>query len=162
MKVKNIPIEQVKPYEKNPRKNDASVHSVAQSIEAYGWQQPIVVDKNNVIIAGHTRYKAALELGLKQIPAVVADKLTDRQVKAYRLTDNKTGELASWDWDMLGDELLDLLEDDLFTGFTDVEIADILGDIDVDAVFETAENVQREGKKRTTVVCPNCGEEIEV
>lgn len=91
MKVQNVSIQNVKPYPKNPRDNDAGVDAVANSIKEFGWQQPIVVDNDNVIIVGHTRYKAAKKLGMKQVPVVVADKLTDEQAKAYRLADNKTG-----------------------------------------------------------------------
>lgn len=113
MKVQNVSIQNVKPYPKNPRDNDAGVDAVANSIKEFGWQQPIVVDKDNVIIVGHTRYKAAKKLGMKQVPVVVADKLTDEQVKAYRLADNKTGELTGWDNDLLNDELDGILDIDM-------------------------------------------------
>lgn len=113
MKVQNVSIQNVKPYPKNPRDNDAGVDAVANSIKEFGWQQPIVVDKDNVIIVGHTRYKAAKKLGMKQVPVVVADKLTDEQVKAYRLADNKTGELTGWDDDLLNDELDGILDIDM-------------------------------------------------
>lgn len=98
----------IKPYSNNPRKNEEAVDSVAASIKEFGWQQPIVVDKDDVIIAGHTRYKAAQKLGLQTAPVVVADNLTPEQVKAYRLADNKTGELAIWDIDGLNIELEEL------------------------------------------------------
>lgn len=91
MKVQNVSIQDVKPYANNPRDNDGGVDAVANSIKEFGWQQPIVVDKDNVIIVGHTRYKAAKKLGMKEVPVVVADKLSEEQVKAYRLADNKTG-----------------------------------------------------------------------
>ena len=97
MEIKEWQIEEVKPYANNPRKNDDAVEATANSIKEFGWQQPIVVDKNGVIIVGHTRLKAAKKLKLKQVPVVVAENLTDEQVKAYRLADNKTGELAVWD-----------------------------------------------------------------
>lgn len=113
MKVKNVNIQDVKPYPRNPRNNDDGVDAVANSIKEFGWQQPIVVDKDNVIIVGHTRYKAAKKLGMKQVPVVVADKLTDEQVKAYRLADNKTGELTTWDTDLIDDELNDILDIDM-------------------------------------------------
>lgn len=113
MKVQNVSIQNVKPYPKNPRDNDAGVDAVANSIKEFGWQQPIVVDNDNVIIVGHTRYKAAKKLGMKQVPVVVADKLTDEQAKAYRLADNKTGELTGWDDDLLNDELDGILDIDM-------------------------------------------------
>lgn len=105
MEVKLWKIGDVKPYEKNPRRNDSAVDAVAASIQEFGWKQPIVVDKDGIIIAGHTRYKAAKKLGMKDVPVVVADDLTEEQVKAYRLADNKTGELAGWDFAGLEEEL---------------------------------------------------------
>lgn len=105
MNVIEIELTKVKPYEKNPRKNDNAVDSVAESIKQFGFQQPIVVDKNNVIVVGHTRYKAAQKLGLKTVPCVRADDLTKEQVKAYRIADNKLNELATWDFELLGQEL---------------------------------------------------------
>jgi DNA modification methylase len=129
VEVVSVPIEQVKPYEKNPRKNDGAVASVANSIKEFGWQQPIVCDKDMIIIAGHTRYKAALRLGLDSVPVVVADGLTAEQVKAYRLADNKTGELAEWDFDLLRMELTGI--GDIFTGFTAAEAAIFLSPDDI-------------------------------
>lgn len=105
MVIEDVPISAVKPYEKNPRKNDKAVDGVAESIKQFGFQQPIVIDKNGVIVAGHTRYKAALKLGFDTIPCVRADDLTQKQIKAYRILDNKLNELASWDFEMLGEEL---------------------------------------------------------
>ena len=106
-------ITEVKPYEKNPRKNDQSVDKVANSIKEFGFKVPIVVDKNNIIVCGHTRYKAAKKLGLSVVPCVVADDLTEEQIKAYRLADNKVGEDSLWDMDLLGSELEDILNIDM-------------------------------------------------
>lgn len=100
-----VPIEEIRPYEKNPRKNDGAVDAVANSIQEFGWQQLIVVDKDNVIIAGHTRYKAALKLGLSEVPVRVASDLTEEPVRAYRLADNKTHELSDWNTELLLEEL---------------------------------------------------------
>lgn len=105
MKVESKSIDEVTPYENNPRNNDQAVDAVANSIKEFGWQQPIVVDKNMIIIVGHTRYKAAKKLGLTKVPVVVATNLSDEQAKAYRLADNKSGELADWNEDLLTDEL---------------------------------------------------------
>lgn len=113
MKVKNVSIQDVKPYAKNPRNNDDGVDAVANSIKEFGWQQPIVVDKGNVIIVGHTRYKAAKKLGMGKVPVVVADSLSPEQVKAYRLADNKTGELTDWDMGLLDDELGSIADIDM-------------------------------------------------
>ena len=108
MQIQNVPITSVKPYEKNPRFNDDAVDAVAKSIKEFGWQQPIVVDKDMVVIAGHTRLKAAVRLGLTEVPVIVADNLTPEQVKAYRIADNKTGEIAEWNYDLLPFEIKDL------------------------------------------------------
>lgn len=113
VKVQNVSIDSIKPYENNPRDNDGGVDAVANSIKEFGWQQPIVVDKDNVIIVGHTRYKAARKLGMKEVPVVVANNLTPEQVKAYRLADNKTGELTDWDMSLLDDELGDIADIDM-------------------------------------------------
>lgn len=113
MKVQNVSIDKIKPYENNPRNNDQGVDAVAKSIKEFNWQQPIVVDKDNVIIVGHTRYKAAKKLGMDKVPVVVADNLSPEQVKAYRLADNKTGELTNWDMGLLDDELADIADIDM-------------------------------------------------
>jgi site-specific DNA-methyltransferase (adenine-specific) len=105
LKVEEWKIEDVKPYGKNPRNNDDAVDATANSIKEFGWQQPIVVDKKGVIIVGHTRLKAAKKLKLHTVPVVVAESLSEEQAKAYRLADNKTGELADWDMGLLDDEL---------------------------------------------------------
>lgn len=103
-------IDELKPYEKNPRKNDKSVDKVAQSIDQFGFRVPVVIDKDNVIVCGHTRYKAAKKLHLASVPCVVADDLTDEQIKAYRLADNKVGEDSEWDIDLLQGELDDIID----------------------------------------------------
>lgn len=108
MEVLQRTIREITPYENNPRNNDSAVDAVAASIREFGWQQPIVVDVDGVIIAGHTRYKAAKKLHLKEVPVVVADNLTDEQVRAYRLADNKSGELAEWNFPLLEEELASL------------------------------------------------------
>ena len=94
MKIISIPIEDVIPYDRNPRHNDRAVDAVARSIEEFGFRQPIVVTEDYVIIAGHTRWKAALKLGLKTVPVHVAHGLTPEKIRAYRIADNKLSELA--------------------------------------------------------------------
>lgn len=106
-------LDEIRPYENNPRVNDGAVGAVAESIREFGFQQPIVVDRDGVIIAGHTRYKAAQKLGMTEVPVVVANNLTDEQVRAYRLADNKTGELAEWDFSALEEELAGIGELDM-------------------------------------------------
>lgn len=108
MQVHEKEINEIKPYDRNPRKNDIAVAAVAESISQFGFKVPVIVDKDGVIVAGHTRYKAAKQLGMKTIPCIVADDLTEAQIKAFRLADNKTAELAEWDLDLLNNELLDL------------------------------------------------------
>lgn len=154
MKVETVSIDKIKPYENNPRNNDDAVDAVANSIKEFGWQQPIVVDNGRVIIAGHTRYKAAKKLGYKEVPIVVAANLTKEQVNAYRLADNKVGELANWDTKKLDDELQALLDQIDMTdfGFDENIEFDPADDIDVD--LETDDK----DKKLIQVTCPNCGE----
>lgn len=104
MEVVDIPIGDIVPYENNPRKNDKAVGPLVESLKEFGWQQPIVIDRDKVIVAGHTRYKAALKLGMDTVPCKYADELTSDQVRAYRLADNKSAELASWDPEKLFEE----------------------------------------------------------
>lgn len=113
MDIVNLKLEELKPYEKNPRKNADAVKYVAESIKQFGFKVPVVIDRNNVIVAGHTRYKAAKKLGITEVPCIVADDLTDEQVKAFRLADNKVAEKAEWDFDLLFDELDDILNIDM-------------------------------------------------
>jgi len=130
VKVEQWKIDDVKPYANNPRVNDQAIDAVACSIQEFGFRQPIVVDEEGVIIVGHTRYKAAQKLGLEKVPIHVARGLTPAQIKAYRLADNKTGELAEWDYDLLPIELADLqgMNFDLdLIGFDVNELAKLLG-----------------------------------
>lgn len=113
MNIINIELKNIKQYEKNPRKNDEAVKYVAESIKEFGFKVPIIIDKNNVIIAGHTRYKAAKQLKLKEVPCIVADDLTEEQIKAFRLADNKVGEIAEWDYNILELELDEILNIDM-------------------------------------------------
>ena len=101
------------PYENNPRLNDEAVEYVKNSIKEFGFKVPVVIDKDNVIIAGHTRIKASKELGIKDIPCIIADDLTEEQVKAFRLADNKVSEKSVWNWEMLNQELNDILNIDM-------------------------------------------------
>ena len=111
MKIQQIPVGDVRPYEKNPRLNDGAVEAVAASIEKYGFLVPLVVSEDKEIVTGHTRYKAALKMKLKTVPCVIASELTEQQIKAFRLVDNKVGEIAEWDVELLSAELSDIAED---------------------------------------------------
>ncbi len=129
MKVELWPIARVKPYEKNPRHNDGAVDAVAASLREYGFRQPIVVDAEGVIIVGHTRWKAAHKLGLAKVPVHVAKDLTPQQIKAYRIADNKTGEIAEWNLDLLPIELSELQDagfDMDLLGFDSEELATLM------------------------------------
>ena len=155
MEIKMIKVDDLKPYENNPRFNDEAVEYVAKSIKEFGFKVPIVIDKNGVIVAGHTRYKASLELGLKEVPCIVADDLNDNQIKAFRLADNKVGELARWNYDLLNMELDDILEFNMEDfGFLKQE------DVNLDDFFEEKEQTGEE--KKNTLTCPYCGKEIEL
>jgi DNA modification methylase len=145
MQVEFWNIADVKPYPNNPRCNDQAVDAVAASIRAFGFQQPIVVDEHGVILAGHTRYKAALKLGLEQVPVHVARGLTPAQCRAYRLADNKCAQLSTWHEDLLIQELLALQQTEGMldlTGFSSAELDALLaanapeGPADPDAVPE--------------------------
>jgi len=150
MEVVQRPIESIRPYANNPRKNDKAVDAAAKSISEFDWNQPIVVDAEGVIIAGDTRYKAALKLGLKTVPVFVAAHLSEEDARRYRIADNKVGEIAGWDYDRLIEELkadggdprswLDL-------GFNEGELEELLvvpGQTDPNAVPEPSEIVTAE------------------
>lgn len=152
MKTVELKLDQIYPYKNNPRFNDNAVDAVAKSIKEFGFQQPLVLDKENVIIVGHTRFKAAKELGLKTVPCVIADGLTKEQVKAYRLADNKVGELALWDQELLNIELGEIEMDMEAFGFIE------LAELDVDGFFEDTEpKDEPEEDAEEEIQCPHCG-----
>ena len=155
MEIKMIKIDDLKPYVRNPRFNDDAVKYVAKSIKEFGFKVPMVIDKNNEIVAGHTRYKASLELGLKEVPCIVADDLTEEQIKAFRLADNKVSEQAVWNYDLLDLELDDILELNMEDfGFLKQE------DVNLDDFFE--ENNEQKEEKKNTIICPYYNKEIEL
>ena len=119
MNIVNVNIKDIIPYDKNPRFNDEAVEYVANSIKEFGFKVPVVLDKNNVIVTGHTRIKACEKLGINEIPCIYADDLTEDQIKAFRLADNKVGEIAQWDFDLLNIELDDINLDMSEFGFID-------------------------------------------
>jgi ParB/RepB/Spo0J family partition protein len=148
MRFKNADIETLVPYENNPRINEAAVEHVARSIAEYGFKVPIVVDKDMVIIAGHTRLEAAKSLGLKTVPVIVADDLTEQQAKEFRLVDNRTSEMSFWDIEKLNAELMKLNIENLEPyGFT------------IEAYDDWFEEVEGQEEK-PALVCPYCGAEI--
>ena len=160
MLIRDMDITLIKPYERNPRNNDKAIDAVAKSIQEFGWNSPIVVDRDNVIVCGHSRWRAAQKLGLTTVPVYVADKLTPEQVQAYRIADNKTGEIAEWNFDLLPLEIRELQEADFdlsLLGFDSEELDRLLnggandtvaaGETDPDAVPEQPdEPVSRRGE----------------
>ena len=145
MQIIDKKIGEIKPYEKNPRKNDSAVDAVANSISQFGFKVPVVIDKDNIIVCGHTRYKAAQKLGLDVVPCVVADDLTDEQIKAYRLADNKVAELAEWDIDLLGEELDGIFDIDMSDFGFDLSDEEEETEIIEDEIPEEVEPVAKMG-----------------
>ena len=165
MQIEYIDSEKVIPYANNPRLNDGeAVDRVAASIAEYGFKNPIIIDKDNIIIAGHTRLKAAKKLGIEKVPIIRADDLTPAQIKAFRLAENRVSEYATWDNELLSIELEGLKELDFdldLTGFEDWELDNLLNsatDDDLQDFFIDKEDKPKEPKK---VTCPHCGEEFE-
>lgn len=155
MKIVNKKIEELKPYENNPRFNDDAVEYVAKSIKEFGFKVPMVIDKNNVIVTGHTRYKAALELGLTEVPCIIADDLTEEQIKAFRLADNKVGEKSSWNFDLLDEELVDLSLDMTDFGF-------LLPDETTNNITQNTEiDLSKYNDEKFNHTCPKCGFKFE-
>lgn len=142
-------IEEIKPYENNPRINDEAVEYVANSIKEFGFRNPIILDKNNVIICGHTRLLASKELKLKEVPCIIADDLTDEQVKALRLADNKVAEKSMWDYSKLDEELEDILNIDMS------KFDFINNEIDWENV-EELEDSNYEEPEHNMLECPKC------
>lgn len=130
MEIVTKSLHELTPYDKNARKNDKAVPLVAKSIEQFGFKVPIVIDRNNVIVCGHTRYKAAHALGIEEVPCIIADDLTDQQIKAYRLADNKVAEASKWDKGILSLEMNEIFDFDMSDfGF---EIADPVDTVEIE------------------------------
>lgn len=141
MEITQKKIEDLTPYKGNPRKNDRAVDKVAASIREFGFKVPIVIDREGIVAAGHTRLKAAEKLGLDTVPVIVADDLTDEQIKAFRLADNKTSEFSEWDFDLLDEELADINDIDMSQfGFSLDEIPD---EEDLPDEFEDIEKLEK-------------------
>ncbi len=130
MKIEIVDISTIKPYENNPRKlSEKAIEKVAMSLKEYGFRQPIVVDKDNIIVAGHTRYRASKKLGLKNVPISVIDNLTPEQINAYRIADNRTAEESEWDNELLKMEIKELEAQDFkldLLGFNEDQLNDLL------------------------------------
>ena len=158
MELFNKKISEIRPYENNPRDNSKAIDAVAASIREFGFKVPIVIDKNGVIVAGHTRYEASKKLGLEEVPCVIADDLTDEQVKAFRLVDNKTAELASWNPELLEVEMSAIESIDMteygfdLTEITDEDKMEDQEDIDLAVVKGGSRECE----------CPACGFKFEL
>lgn len=146
MNIIEKPINEVIPYEKNPRINDNAVPAVMKSIEEFGFKVPIVIDKNGTIVTGHTRLKAAKKLGMKTVPCIVADDLTPEQIKAFRLADNKVAEAAEWDMELLNEELDGIVDIDM-SDFNFSDITDSPSSEDV--VEDDDENIELPSEPKT-------------
>ncbi len=175
MKIKNLAIESIKPYWRNPRDNTLAVEAVMASITDFGFNQPLVVDADNIIVVGHTRYKAAMALGLETVPVLTLEGLTPQQVKAYRIADNKAGEFATWDDTKLISELREIGDAaDMSVFFTDGELDKLLeeaGGVDfsdptqdqIDKATDKAANQfdsieTNQSANQVEVICTHCGE----
>lgn len=150
-------IESVFPYEKNPRNNEEAVSAVAESIKEFGFKIPIVITGDNVIVAGHTRLKAAKQLGMTEVPCIIADDLTEEQIKAFRLADNKSAEIATWDEELLQEELSGILNIDMkLFGFEEGE-TDFADEV-VDDTYTMKTNVPQ---YEITGECPTISEMLD-
>lgn len=161
MQITELSLKDITPYAKNPRHNENAVEKVAESIKNFGFQQPIVVDADNIIIIGHTRYLAAKQLNLKTVPVVIAKDLTPEKVKTLRITDNKVAQFSTWDDGLLKLELEALKEMDVDlkdTGFDMSEIEYLFKEPDFSPVEENDEDRL---DKKTKAMCPSCGHVFE-
>ena len=146
MNIVEIPVNQLKPYEKNARFNENAIPKVAESIKQFGFKNPIIVDKNMVVIAGHTRLLASKTLGLKKVPCIIADDLTEDQVKAFRLVDNRTSEFASWNYELLQKEMEELDTDLSEFEFPDITYEDMLSAEELESMLEDSISATEYGK----------------
>lgn len=152
MEIIYMSLDDIKPYKNNPRNNDNAVDYVAKSIKEFGFKVPIVIDKDNVIVTGHTRYKAAQKLEIAEVPCIKASDLNEEQIKAFRLADNKVSEYSTWDFDLLVNEITNIQDIEMEEfGFIDME------EIDLDEFFEEKEEAQEEKvEEPKEIQCPHC------
>jgi len=154
MNVVEIPIDQLKPYKKNARFNENAVPKVAESIKQFGFRNPIIVDKNMSVIAGHTRLSAAKQLNLKKVPCIIADDLTPKQVKAFRLVDNRTSEFATWNYDLLQSELENIDIDLSDFEFSDLTYEDTLSADLLESMLDDNSDATDYGNKGNSISEP--------
>lgn len=154
----NVNIDDIKPYWNNPRDNSEAIEYLKKSIIKFGFQNPLVLDKNYVVICGHTRLEAAKQLGLKVLPCNIAEELTEEQVNAYRLADNKVQEFSSWDFDKLQEELGNIKDIDMGE-FQFFLFDDETGEDDAE---ESAAGTNEPVSKQKVCTCPKCGRQFEL
>lgn len=155
IEIKYIPINDIKPYKNNPRLNEDAIPYVMNSIKEFGFKNPIILDKNNVIVAGHTRLESAKRLDIKEVPVIYADDLTEEQIKAFRLADNKVAEKSMWDYTKLDEELDSILDIDMsMFDFENIE------ETNLDDFFEDNDN--KKEKESKLIECPYCHKPIEL
>lgn len=154
MEIINKKLGEIKPYINNPRNNDDAVPLVANSIREFGFKVPIIIDKDGEIVAGHTRYKAAKELGMEEVPCIVADDLNDEQIKTFRLADNKVAEASEWDFEILSSELCEIIDFNMSDFGFNVDMGDELEVNDSNFISDT----EITKSKTKTITCPHCGE----
>lgn len=163
---KEYPLEKLTPWEGNPRQNDTAVQKLVQAIGTFGFVNPIIADKDGVIRAGHARYKAAQEIGLKAVPVLFVDFQNEQVAKAYAVSDNKTAELSGWDLPQLKTVLEELSQFDIdlgMTAFEQHEIDSLMQEVDVGSFFEDDDGgASGKEKEAKTVICPNCGVQFEI
>ena len=155
MKVVTKKISELKPYPNNPRKNDNAVQYVMNSIKEFGFNVPLVIDNDNVIIAGHTRYEACKRLGIKDAQCIIADDLTEDQIKAFRIADNATHEMSRWEYGLLSVELGDIGLDMTQFGFGSLEVLDQPEEQDIDDCVDISTESFADSKFK--YICPCCG-----
>lgn len=157
---------ELKEYENNPRQNDRTVEKLIESIQEYGFLIPILIDKNNIIVAGHARKRAADSLKLKEVPCIYVENLTSEQVKKFRLVDNKTAEFSDWDMEKLKQEMEEI---EATANNTIKDLVDIFEFINFnaeslevnDSEFLQDTEIVKERNAKSRVRCPKCGEEFE-
>lgn len=152
LKIKYVDIDSINPYENNPRNNEKSILYVVESIKKFGFKNPIILDKDNLIICGHTRFEAARKIKIKEVPCIYAEDLTEEQIKRFRILDNKVAEYSHWNYDLLNTELEKILNIDMEKfGFLKNQEIDI-AEVDLDEYFTQESNEKK-------IICPKCGYE---
>lgn len=161
-------VDELIPYENNPRINDEAVPYVVNSIKEFGFKVPVVIDTNNIIVAGHTRLKAAKQLNMEAVPCIIASDLTNEQIKAFRLADNRVGEFSNWDFETLNSELMQLNINMVDFGFleqkneeTDTDVDDFFEDVEIEGNNKNNKQTNNTANKKR-IICPHCGKEIEL